>query len=388
MARSDERLGSRPPQAALRKQPSLTRRSFAALLAAPLLSLRLAPRLSAEKGRTFPGEIVRYPDPSTELDVYRLTSPAVSSFLPPPFQRAIARRGAFLLYASDRAASGSAGGSEGLQVFRLDLKTGESSQISTASALDPTSITLLPGERSCCYFDGPVLRQGLGVERELYRVPEGWERTPGFAVTDDGTHAVFAEKQGAMARLRRVSLVKAPPATVFESEGEISLPLPRPRRAQILYRKDGALWLVNLDGQQNHRLKTESCGPALWTPSGRTIVYLHFPEDATQLNTLRELTPDENADRLLAKTSQFAAFGENGDSSVFVGASRNKASQTVLLLLRAARREFTLCEHKASDPAMVQPVFAPDSQSVFFQSDRHGKPAIYRIKVEKLVEET
>ena len=39
-------------------------------------------------------------------------------------------------------------------------------------------------------------------------------------------------------------------------------------------------------------------------------------------------------------------------------------------------------------PAMVSPVFAPNSQSVFFVSDRHGKPAIYGVHVEKFVEET
>jgi len=333
-----------------------------------------------EKGRSFPSEISRYTDPSTEFTVYRLTSPSVSSFLSAPFQKGVARHGGFLLYASDRTGA--------LQAFRLDLKTGESTQLSESAALDPTSITLLPGERTCCYFDGPALHEGLAVQREIYRVPDGWDRTQGFTVTEDGTNAIFAEKRGTKSRLRRVSLLKSPPVTIFETEGEITLPLPRPKRAQILYRKDGALWLVNLDGQQNRRLKTESCGPALWTPSGRTIVYLHIPENTTELNTLRELTPDENADRLLAKTSQFASFGENGDASVFVGASRNKASQTVLLLLRVARREFTLCEHKASDPASVQPIFSPDSQSIFFQSDRDGKPAIYRIRVEKLVEET
>jgi oligogalacturonide lyase len=332
------------------------------------------------KGRIFPSEIVKYSDPATELDVYRLTSPSVSSYLPASYQKAVARHSVFLLYASDRTGS--------LQPFRLDLKTGESSQLSETTALDPTTITLLPGERNCVYFDGPILHQSLTLQREIYRVPEGWERTQGFAVTDDGTHAIFAEKKGSRSRLIRVSMAKAPPATIFETEGDISLPLPRPKRAQVLYRKDSALWLVNLDGQQNRRLKTESCGPALWTPSGRTIVYLHIPDNPAELNSLRELTPDENTDRLLAKTSQFVSFGENGDASVFVGASRNKASQTILLLLRIARREFTLCEHKASDAAAVQPIFSPDSQSIFFQSDRDGKPAIYRVKVEKLVEET
>jgi oligogalacturonide lyase len=37
---------------------------------------------------------------------------------------------------------------------------------------------------------------------------------------------------------------------------------------------------------------------------------------------------------------------------------------------------------------MVSPVFSPDSQSIFFASDRHGKSAIYRVHVEKFVEET
>jgi oligogalacturonide lyase len=344
-----------------------------------------APLWAADKGRAFPPEIHRYSDPSTELEVYRLTSPGVSSFLPASYERAVARRGGFLLYASDRLGP--------LQIFRLDLKTGESYQVSEAAALDCSSITLLPGERSCCYFDGPSLRQGLFGEREIYRVPDGWERCPGFAVTDDGMRALLAEKPAGKAatksRLRKISLAKGPAETILEADSEISVPLPRPKRAQVLYKRDGGVWLVNLDGQQNRRLKTESAGPVLWTPSGRTFVYLHFPgANSGELNTLREHTPDENTDRVLAKTSQFVAFGENGDASVFVGASRNKASPTVLLLLRAARREFTLCEHKASDPAAVSPIFAPDSQSVFFQSDRDGKPALYRIHVDKLVEET
>ncbi len=81
-------------------------------------------------------------------------------------------------------------------------------------------------------------------------------------------------------------------------------------------------------------------------------------------------------------------FGRNGDASVFIGASGSKASPHVLLLLRVTRREFTLAEHRASDPAMVAPIFAPASQRIFFTSDRHGKPALYTMSVERFVEET
>jgi oligogalacturonide lyase len=36
----------------------------------------------------------------------------------------------------------------------------------------------------------------------------------------------------------------------------------------------------------------------------------------------------------------------------------------------------------------VNPMFSPNSQRIFFQSDRDGKMAIYAMVVEKLVAET
>src|SRR6185437_267309 len=101
-----------------------------------------------------------------------------------------------------------------------------------------------------------------------------------------------------------------------------------------------------------------------------------------------EYTPDSNTDRLVAKTSQYAHFGFNRDASVFVGASRNHGSPDILLLLRVTRRELTLCEHKASRPTEAAPRFSPDSQRVYFQSDRDGKSAIYDVHVDQLVAKT
>jgi len=91
---------------------------------------------------------------------------------------------------------------------------------------------------------------------------------------------------------------------------------------------------------------------------------------------------------LVGKTSQFADFGRNTDSSVFVGASASKAQPFILIMLRITRRELALCEHRSSDPAGVAPRFAPSSQRIYFQSDRLGKPAIFSVAVEKLVERT
>jgi Tol biopolymer transport system component len=182
-----------------------------------------------------------------------------------------------------------------------------------------------------------------------------------------------------------------------EAPFAISDPVARPLRPQILYRQGanppsgadaGGLWLVNSDGQQNRRLKLAAggLGPANWAPDGKTILYLNLPADATQLNAIREFAPDANTDAMVVKTSQFVHFGFNRDTSVFVGASRNAASPNVLLQLRITGSELVLCEHKASRPETVAPRFSPDAQRVYFESDQAGKPALYGVHVEKLVE--
>jgi oligogalacturonide lyase len=164
----------------------------------------------------------------------------------------------------------------------------------------------------------------------------------------------------------------------------------RPRHSQVLYRQEGALWQVNADGTGKKQIVIQpgKSEEPLWSPSGRTLLYLHVPNDPKQLITLREASPDDGSDQLIARTSQFAAFAPNGDASVFAGASRSKASAYILILLRVTKRELTLCEHRASDPSVVSVIFAPDSQSIVFVSDRHGQPALYRVSVERFVEET
>jgi len=212
-----------------------------------------------------------------------------------------------------------------------------------------------------------------------------------MSVGPDGTHAVFAERRGETSRLRMVPLGAGTPRTVFEAHFPIEHPQARPMRAQILYRQaDTALWLVNADGQQNRQLKLAPgrIASPRWADDGKTLQYLNLPEDARELHTIHDCTPDTNSDKLVAKTSQFACFTANRDTSVFVGASANAGPQFILLLLRVTRRELTLCEHKSSRPESVGPIFSPDSQRIFFQSDRDGKNAIYSMRLERWVEKT
>ena len=360
--------------------PPVSRRSL-------LLAGIAASRLRADtKAGVLPSELQRYADPATEFEVIRLTDPTYTSILPAYYNRVFTRNGSYLFYASDHNGS--------LQVFRMDLKTGSARQLTDVEDLDPTSITLTPDNRAVCYFAKRSLyfmNVSSPHERKLYDVPEGWDRCPGMSVGPDGTHATFGERKDQGSRLRMVTLGQGAARTVAEMPFIGSDPIPRPMRAQVLYRQGNeGLWLVNLDGRQNRQMKLADggVGPALWAPDGKTILYLNFPDDTRQLNTLREFTPDSNTDKNIAKTSQFSHFGVNNDGSVFVGASRNVASPHLLLLLRLTRRELTICEHKASRVEMTAPRFSPGNQRVYFQTDRHGKPAIYCIHVERLVEKS
>jgi oligogalacturonide lyase len=303
------------------------------------------------------------------------------------YNRGIGRGSNWMLCCCDRSGTP--------QGFHLDLKSGDMKQLTQAEGLDGTTLTLTPDNRSFCYAAGRSVwlapASGSGREREVYRIPEGWERAGGISVGPDGTHVTLVERKGETWRLRMAALLTAGGArTVIESASEIADPIPRPMRAQILYRQSAdAMWMVNMDGTQNRRLKLAAGGVGTpnWSTDGRTILYLNFPEDRAQLNNLREFTPDAGTDKMIGKTSQFASFDSNRDASVFVGASRNNASPAVLLFVRAGHSERTLCEHK-SRAEWVAPVFSPDSQRIYFQSDRHGKPAIYCMHVEKLVEKT
>lgn len=355
-----------------------------------LLSLLPAAAFGQSHGRvtTFPPEAKRYSDPVTEFSVVRLTDPGHASILPSaPCSRALSRRSGFLLCSSNRTGR--------WEAVRLDTKTGQSRQTTEAEQLVPATVQLLPDERNFAYFDGPRLEIasfGGSKPREVYRCEEGFAPQV-MALAEDALYAAVVEKGKAQYRLRLVPLGKGDAITLAESEEPLSDPQPRPRRASVLYRRgDSGLFVANYDLKQTQRLKLIEGAKVMspqWSLEGREILYI----SASNLNgrpvyQMREIAPDTNKDAAVARTTQFAVFGRNGDGSVFVGASGSKAQPHVLLLVRSVKRELTLCEHRASDPAQVSPIFSPNSQRIFFQSDQHGKWAIYSMVVEKLVEET
>jgi len=340
----------------------------------------------AGKGRWSESDRKRVIDATTDFTLVRLTDPGYTSRLPSSRLRWVARSEAFLLYSCDRGGS--------LQAYRLELATGRQQQLTESRILDPSTPALLPDDRSFCYFDGPSLRRVWLKnlrERELYRVPEGWRRGEGFSLARDGSYAALVEEREGLRRLRLVRISSGKTVTLVEGTERLGDSLLRSRREGLLYRQGSdSLILAGLEhkGSRPLRLPPGRLGHFLWAPDGKSIFYLHRPSGKAGASILREHRLDSGADQALAETTAFVAFSANGDASVFVGASGSLAAPYILLLLRAGRRELVLCEHRASDPVLAAPVFSPDSQRVYFQSDREGRWVVYCAPVERLVERT
>jgi oligogalacturonide lyase len=347
------------------------------------------------QGREFPAVAVRYLDPATEFAVVRLTDPNFTAYLPLPKNRIVEQQA--ILYASDFNGKWDA--------YRMDLKSGESHQLTDATALDPSSLGFLPGERGFWHVDDGVLVEtrfskfrGL-KSRVVYRTPLGFESAPGIGYSEDGQYAAFVERASVKAatgsgtaryRLLVVRLKNGQARTVVEAAEEIGDILIRPRHSSLFVRMGGQPTAINFDGTGSRRftLAEGEIGQEQWIADGQVLLYLSRPPGPGKLTVIREFNPESGQDLQIAGTSQYVHFHANPDASVFVGASGSKASPYVLLLARAAKREFTLAEHRASDSRMVAPAFTPNSQSILFVSDRHGKPAIYYMPVDKLVAET
>jgi oligogalacturonide lyase len=148
--------------------------------------------------------------------------------------------------------------------------------------------------------------------------------------------------------------------------------------------------VVNFDGRGSQRLAIAEgeAGDAHWSADGQLVHYLFTPKDRPRTVYLREYNLETNQDKSIGLTTQFLSFTRNGDSTVFAGISRSVAAPYVLLLIRAASREMTVAEHKASNASKAAVLFSTNSQRLYYHTDREGKFAIYMIALERFIEKT
>lgn len=328
-----------------------------------------------------------YTDPSTEFEVVRLTDSAYESVMPAAPSRALTRRSGQLLYASTRPGSWS--------ILLMDLSNGRSRVLAEMDGIDPTALTLSADERSAFFVAGNTLHS-VSLQRgnkiqPVYELTAGAQRSGALAPAVEDSSVWLVERRGSQSALKQIKATGGSAETLMEVEGGLLDPTLQPGGRAVAWRNDHGLLCSAAWGAKTVKPLKTPPGRVIdffWEPEGKSLLYLLEPEARNELVSIRGINIDSAEDKLIAKTSQYSAFAPNANASVFLGASRSKASPVILVMLRATRREFTLCEHKSSRPDLTAPTFAPNSQRVFFSSDLHGKPALYTVKVEKLIEKT
>lgn len=316
------------------------------------------------------GEFVRYTDPITENTLVRLTSLKSANRLPAPQNSFISVRDRYLVFSSDRTGA--------FCPHLVDLRTGAIHQLAETSALDTQSPMLDRAQRAIFFLDGGKLKRAQISNRRVTTVTDGITAFGGRSESE-----IVVVRGGTLETLAGEQLAPGAAGPCLVSPDGIGC---------VVQKSGPECELLSVPIRPRGDPKPLVSGPLrfpFWSPDSRSILFLRdVPGNGVMLSEIHRVSLDGSPEETVARTSQFASFAPNGDASVFVGASRSKAQPTVDLLLRSAKREMTLCEHRASRPQSVTPVFAPDSRRIYFESDREGKPALYSINVELLVEPT
>ena len=345
-----------------------------ALLPAGMVAQTSGPRTAKGKGKQLPtaGEFVRFSDPTTETPVVRLTSLKSSNFIPPPSNRFVSLKDRALVFSSDRTGQ--------LCPFQVDLRTGLVRQLADTPNLVAESLCLDVKERFLYFIDGSQLKH---IEISAKKPPLVLhENVSSYRLGPGGT--LFVVSGGRLLHIDK--------SESEEIASDITECYPRPVAAGCLFARvkgggEQEFWYAEGPGKPTRLLASGAIAEPFWAPDGQSITFLReVKKPSVTLSEIHEVRIEGGAEECVSATSQFATFAPNFDGSVFVGASRSKAQPNVVLLLRSAKREMTICQHHASHPLTVRPSFSPDSKRVYFQSDEEGKPAIYSVNVEQLVE--
>ena len=281
----------------------LSRRDFIKKTAAAALSGAIAPRvfskdeeLSGHKGKVYPDQRKKYTDPESGKTVWQMTdTPGSTTTGQYATQNMATPDGRWLIYGSDRGSQ-----KEQMNLFKMDLKTGESVQLTESDKdLTPRWSHISRDGKEVFYIEDTNHFKAVNIdsleERSLCRV-ENCHRPHQLTVSADDrfiADGVFLEKKEEEAFLEDEGFLIRSAIVVIDTKTgtqrrllDGNTPLTHVQYCPtgpklVLYCHGGPwnyvqrLWLINADGSNNRPVfiqsKFEGAGHEFWSANGKRI---------------------------------------------------------------------------------------------------------------------
>ncbi len=365
-----------------------------------------------QKGKVFPDQRRKYKDAKTGHTVWQMTDTpgrfTRAQYATQPMATPDSR---FVIYGSDRA--GEAGQ---WNMFKLDLRTGESTQLteSTRNLVYHWSVISPDGKEVYYVEDGnsfKVVNIETLEEREICRVTP-CHRPHQLTVSPDNKYIInpiFLEaKEEENFLVGNGHLIRSALVVINTKTGEIHRlcdgNTPRTHAQYcptdpnlIMYCYGGPwwyvqrLWMIHADGTGNRPIFIQShfegAGHEFWGTAGKSI-YI-FCNGGRQPQGLWAVNPDGTNERCVMAGPTTGHGSANHEEDRFVASEIYGNSTDGLWMSKKGSTQPELLVHTGYDPskfpsgsgASAHPRFLPDGKRLIFSSAMTGSPEVYMVEV-------
>jgi Tol biopolymer transport system component len=356
---------------------------------------------TGKKGQTYPSQKKSHRDPKSGATVWQLTdTPGRTTQTPYYTNRHATRDSRWLLYASDRANQ-----PEHFDYFKMDLKTGESVQLTDSGNIVPHSIDISYDGKSAYYCAGLSIRVidlESFKERELTKLDESAHETHAMTVTPDNKSLIVAPTFGKSLKVGyefadtavRSALVLIDTASGKERRlidgnallGHVAF---SPTDSNLVlysihyhWRDIQRPWLINADGSNNRPIFLQRSGEGVghehWGGSGKTVFATCYR--GRQPQGIWAVEIDGSNERCVLAGSNIAHSSANNEEDRFVADEVFLDTSSLWMSKKGSSEPKVLCKMAADWFKMKDGVFdatrhhphehfLPNGQGVTFSSD-------------------
>ena len=382
------------------------------------------------KGRIYKNEILKYDDPDTGREVWRLSPPEFLSTHPYFYFNCISKDNLFAFYGSEISGS--------RQLYRQDLVSGDLMQLTDREGVLVYQACLSNDDKTILYATkDSIIRLFVDTleEEVLYTPGPEWWTIKTFGVTPDCTHVSQVQlhrddlvprdkkmaelsEQWAMkprCRIVQIDVNNKTANVVFDEKLWVAHPQLRPVfKDKIMFCHEGPghliesrIWLMDADGSNiicpRHHLEGESFTHEYWFPDGSALGYVAriVEKDTRKVKevTIRKIDMDTMKETTIMPCTYYSHCVSNIQNTMIVGDGHNPEKPYVFLSDLRSGKEIAICRHDTkwshyfdtgtgefwSQDAHPHPQFSQDATKIIFNSDREGKPCVYLTDISDLV---